>query len=140
MVMEQLTLRPLLSLLAAFSLITLGCGSARTLQSVAVMPAVANAQSFPNGQVPFNATGTFSKPPSPQKLTNMDINWCIGSSQGACVGNINPGATVDSNGVARCVPGFSGTVTILAGKTRSVMMPDGGSQMGVFGSAQLTCP
>ena len=122
------------------SLFTLGCGSSRDLQSVTILPAAANAQNFPNGKVSFTATGTFSRPPSPEKLTSMDVSWCVGDSQGRCVGNINPGITVDSNGVASCVGTFSGTVTVLAGKSKSVMMPDGGSQMGVFGSAQLTCP
>jgi hypothetical protein len=132
--------RPRLLLLLALLFIAVGCGSSRSLQSVSVMPAVADAQNFPDGKVSFTATGTFSKPPSPQKLTGQDVAWCVGSNQGACVGNINPGVIVDSNGLASCAPNFSGTVTILAGKTKSVMMPDAGSQLGVFGSAQLTCP
>jgi hypothetical protein len=138
--MVHRSLRPKLLLLLALSLVALGCGSSRDLKSVAISPAAANAKDFPNGQVAFTATGTFSKPPSPEKLTGMDVSWCVGDSQGRCVGNINPGITVDSNGIASCVSTFSGTATVLAGKTKSVMMPDGGSQMGVFGSAQLTCP
>jgi hypothetical protein len=57
-----------------------------------------------------------------------------------CAGNVNPGATVDQNGVAQCNLNFSGTVTILAGKAMPAMNPDGGSQMTLFGSAQLMCP
>jgi hypothetical protein len=118
-----------------------GCGSSRQLRSVALTPATADAQSFPNGQVPFAANGTFSKPPSPTPLTNKDVVWCVGSSSGACVGNINPGATVDQNGVAKCSPTFAGTATILAGTEPSQgVLPDGGSQLKIFGSAQLTCP
>jgi hypothetical protein len=138
--MVQLTLRPRLSLLVAVSLITLGCGSSRTLQSVSISPATANAQNFPNGKVSFTATGTFSKPPSPQKLTPQDVTWCAGTTMGACAGNINPGATVDQNGVAQCVQNFTGTATIMAGKAMPSMNPDGGAQMTIFGSAQLTCP
>ena len=116
------------------------CGSGRQLQSVALSPASADAQNFPNGQVPFAATGTFSKPPSPVQLTSKDVTWCVGSSNGACAGNIATGATVDQNGVAQCVSGFTGTATILAGTGKASMNPDEGAQLTVFGAAQLTCP
>jgi len=67
--------------------------------------------------------------------------WCMGASDGTCVGNINPGATVDQTGMAQCNPGFVGSATILAGKPSStMMMPDTGQQLKVFGSAKLTCP
>src|SRR5215469_9845286 len=96
----------------------LGCGSGRHLESVTISPQTADAQDFPNGEVPFSATGIFSKPPSPFTLTSKDVTWCVGTNTGACDGLINPGATVDQNGVAKCFPGFSVTLTILAGKMR----------------------
>ncbi len=71
-----------------------GCGSNRQLQSVSLNPASADAKNFPNGQVSFIATGTFSSPPSPQNVTSKDVFWCVGRSNGACVGNVNPGATL----------------------------------------------
>jgi hypothetical protein len=118
-----------------------GCGGSRQLQSVSLSPAAADAQSFPNGQVSFTATGTFSKPPSPATLTSKDVLWCVGSSDGTCVGNAIPGATVDQNGVAQCNAAFTGTAIVLAGKTSSTMgNPDSGPKLVVFGSAQLTCP
>ena len=128
--------------LAILSLFASGCGNSRQLQSVAVSPATANAQNFPNGQVQFSATGTFNKPPSPQPLTAKDVTWCVatGPDTGACAGNINKGAFVDTNGVANCVANFSGTATILAGQAMPSMNPDGGSQLRVFGKAQLVCP
>src|ERR1700674_2249984 len=92
-----------------------GCGSSRQLQSVTLSPASADSRNFPNGQVSFTATGAFSKKPSPVQLTSKDVTWCVGSSSGMCVGNINPGVTVDQNGLAQCLPGFTGTATILAG-------------------------
>jgi hypothetical protein len=117
------------------------CGSGRQLQTVSIAPATADAQNSPSGQVPFVATGTFSDPPSPVTLTSNDVLWCVGSSDGSCVGNINPGATVDQTGLAQCNFGFVGTATILAGTPSSVMMnPDEGSQLKIFGSAKLTCP
>ena len=138
--MRTSTCGPICALLFVTSLLTAGCGSSRQLQSVALSPATANAHDFANGQVPFSATGTFSKPPSPQRLTGSDITWCVGSSAGHCAGNINLGATVDSNGVAKCVPNFSGVATILAGKATPSINPDGESTLSVFGKAQLTCP
>src|ERR1700724_3402925 len=88
------------------ALLTSGCGSSRQLQTVTLNPPTAAAHSFPGGQVPFAASGTFSQPPSPSKLSSKDVQWCIGTSTGACVGNINPGATVDPNGLAQCNAGF----------------------------------
>src|SRR5438309_5242119 len=85
--------------LLLLSLATLSCGSGRQLQSVKLDPPAANSQAQ------FTATGTFSKPPSPVTLTSKDILWCMGSmgsSDGQCVGNANPGGTVDQNGVAHC--------------------------------------
>jgi hypothetical protein len=127
-------------LLSLATLGNLGCGNDRRLQSVALTPAVADAKNFPNGQVQITATGTFSKPPSPVKLTSADISWCVGTSMGSCAGNIATGASVDQNGLAQCVSGFTGTATILAGKATPSMIPDIGSQMTVFGTAQLSCP
>ena len=126
----------------------LGCGNGRQLQGVKLSPATADAQNFPNGQVSFTATGTYNQPPSPVQLTSKDILWCSGgigssgSTTGQCVGNANPGATVDQNGLAQCSPMFVGTVTILAGTEipMSNPMPDSGAQLKIYGSAQLTCP
>jgi hypothetical protein len=124
-----------LVLFAAF--LMSGCGSSRQLQSVTLSPAFADAS---GGQVPFAASGTFSKPPSPVPLTSKDVQWCVGISTGTCGGNINLGATVDQTGVAQCNSGFVGTAIILAGNGGATMNPDGGSQLKIFGSAKLTCP
>jgi hypothetical protein len=130
---------------AAVALLTIapastGCGSSRTLQSVTLTPASADAKNYPNGQVRLVATGTFSKPPSPSPLTSSDVLWCAGAA-GACAGNIMPNVTVDQNGVAQCRPGFVGTATVLAGtKSTAMTMPDGGPQLKVFGAAQISCP
>ena len=130
----------LLSCLLLLLLSTVTCGNNRQLQTVSLNPTAADAHNFPNGQVSFAATGAFSKPPSPVPLTSKDVGWCVGTSGGACAGNINTGATVNQNGVAQCVTGFSGTVTILAGTGGSTSMPDTGSQLKIFGVGQLSCP
>jgi hypothetical protein len=121
--------------LSVLTLGIVGCGTSRELQSVALSPASAV------GHATFTATGTFNRKPSPVQLTNKDLTWCAGSSTGMCIGNINPGITIDQNGSAQCAPSFTGTVTVLAGTPSSAMTnPDGGSQLKVFGTAQLTCP
>jgi len=122
------------------ALATSGCGNSRQLQSIAVSPASADAKAYPNGQVPLTATGTYSKPPSQVQLTSKDVVWCAGVTSGACYGNIAPPVTVDQNGLAKCSPTFVGTATVLAGTSPAVVNPDEGSQLKIFGSAQLTCP
>lgn len=116
-----------------------GCGNSRQLQSVSLTPAVADIQNYSTGVVPFAATGTFSRPPSPAPLTSQDVVWCVGGSTGICAGNIVVGASVDQMGNARCLPGFVGTAAILAGKPTKVTNPDQGSQLKIFGAAQLVC-
>jgi len=123
------------------ALVFSACGSGRQLRTVSLNPPAADAQSFPGGKVPFVATGIFNDSPTTVTLTSKDVMWCMGASDGTCVGNINPGATVDQTGMAQCNPGFVGSATILAGKPSSaMMMPDIGQQLKVFGSAKLTCP
>ena len=137
-----------LPLLLLALLASLSCGSGnRKLQSVTLDPPAADARDFPNGQVQFSATGTFSQPPSPALLTSNDVSWCVGPqtnvmnpTAGVCVGNVVPFATVDQNGLARCNASSQGTVYILAGTPMVSVMPDQGSLLKVFGSAQLTCP
>ncbi len=118
---------------------TLGCGNSK-LTSVTISPATADAQNFPGGQVQFTATGTFSGSSKQVQLKNT--TWCVGSSSGMCNGNIASAATIDGNGLAQCTGGLvaGGTVTILAGTGHSMGNPDGGAQLDVFGTAQLTCP
>jgi hypothetical protein len=122
------------------ALVLSGCGSSRQLQSVSLGPSSADAKNFANGQVSFSAMGTYTKPPSPTPLTSSDVFWCIGDSSGMCNGNIVTGASIDSSGLAQCIAPFSGTVTILAGTSSVPSLPDGGRQLKIFGSAQLTCP
>jgi hypothetical protein len=136
-----------LTILATAAIVLLGCGSSRQLQSVTISPATADAKNFPGGQVPFTATGTFNKPPSPTQLTSQDVVWCYAGQSdianptaGTCAGNIAQYASVDQNGVAQCVPQFQGTVIILAGTGGPSGNPDGGTPLKIFGSAQLTCP
>jgi hypothetical protein len=121
-----------LTLLLAIVTILLACGDTRSLQSVSVSPAAATSQAQ------FNATGAFNHSPISANIT-ATTNWCIGSANGVCDGNINQGATVNA-GSAQCLTGFTGTVTVLAGQAGPMGNPDGGNQLKPFGTAQLTCP
>ena len=114
----------------------LGCGS--HLSSVSLTPGAADAKNFPNGQVQFSATGTYSGSSKVVPLTNL--TWCMGTTTGSCNGNIVSVATVNSSGVAQCLPGTLGTATVLAGSGGQAAHPDAGFNMAVFGSAQITCP
>jgi hypothetical protein len=130
--------RTVLLLVVGFSgLQMLGCGNNK-LASVNLSPTVADAQNFPGGQVQFAATGTYSSSSKVVPLTN--VTWCIGSATGMCNGNIATSASVDGKGLAQCLPGATGTVTVIAGSGGPRPNPDGGYQLGVFGTAQLTCP
>lgn len=127
------------SFLLLVAMTFLACGSNRKLESVTLSPASADAKNSPNGQVPFTATGMYSKPPSPVPLTSNNVFWCVGS-MGTCAGNVNAGASVTQDGVAQCNQNFAGTVTVLAGTSQPTMNPDQGPKLIIFGSAQLTCP
>src|SRR5258708_27906215 len=94
---------------------TLACGSSmnsnRVPESRTIIPATADAQDFPNGQVQFTATGNFSKPPSPAQVTFMFPYSGQRSFMDAGSANI---ATISSSGLAQCISGASGTATIAA--------------------------
>ena len=103
------------------------CGDDRSLQSISITPAVTRSKTQ------FTATGIYNQAPTSVNITNT-VAWCVGSSNGICAGNIVPGATVNA-GLALCIMGFSGNVTILAGQSEAVMMPDTGPTLKPFGSA-----
>lgn len=110
---------------------------ARQLQSIAVTPASANAQNFPNKQVQFTAMGNYSMAPmtgTPQFL------WSIGNPFAKTP--VPVGVTVDMNGLATCTT-FTGTVSIQATAPMDPSMPLSQMTMttsNVAGMAQLTCP
>ena len=117
------------------------CGSSnqnigRVLTSIAVTPQSADAQSSPNGQVVFTATGTFSLPPYTGPLTfvapyagQFVVNNPIGPTIATVVSSGTGTVTV------QCAAGASGTVAITA-----IASANNGSTLVVSGSGQLTCP
>lgn len=123
--------------------ITLACGGgARQVQSITVNPASADAQDYPNGKVPFIATGNYNS--TPTTVTPLQANW------GAASGSVpaNGAVTVDSRGAAQCNVGASGTYTIgawvdlpVTGTPPCPSFAFGAASCNhVLGTATLTCP
>jgi len=125
-------------LVAVLAVQTLGCGAMsstpnRVLQSMTLSPANVDAQTFPSGQVQFTAMGTFSLAPSPAPVPFVapySGTWSVSDSSVA---------TIDQSGVAKCVSGAAGTVTIMATASSNSAH---GTQMStaVSASTKLTCP
>ena len=116
-----------------------GCGAMnssqnRALQSIAVTPASADAQTFAMGQVPFTATGTFSEPPSP-----APISFAAPYSGGWLVSDTKI-ATINQSGTAQCVPGATGTVTVTAKASANSGTGTQNMSVAVAGTATLKCP
>lgn len=122
---------PILALLLA--VVATGCGSSpRTLQSVVASPASADAQTFPNGKVQFTPTGIFNK--APTHVTPLPV--CSAPNSGAtCITAWSTSdvriATIDQSGVASCLPGQSGAVTIEVAIVGDLPLTN---------VAKLTCP
>jgi len=125
-------------LLVLVAAIALACGSSpRTLQSVSLSPATADAQGIP---VQFTATGYYNNPPSPVK--SLAVTW------GACYqGQATTAVTVSTSGLARCGIGAVGTYTVWAFAPTGVRAcPALSTNCGgtpvctITGTAQLTCP
>lgn len=123
-----------LALVALALMLLSNCGD--DLTSIKINPTVADAKNFHDGKVQFTATGTFGGSSNPVPLPN--VNWCVGTTTGFCYGNINAGGTIDGNGLASCTGNRA--VTILAGRSSSIGMPDRGIQLDTFGTATLICP
>lgn len=133
-----------IALLAATST-GLACSniSPRRLQSISVSPATADAQSAPNGQVQFTATGTYNT--QPITVTPLQANWGTADQNGGTTTAV----TINANGLAQCAAGASGVYSIGAwdlidtsvGVTCASVGPFGEPGCNaVLGTAQLTCP
>jgi hypothetical protein len=124
--------------LVGFALLSCGSNSSSmmgpALQSITLAPATANAQTYPNGQVPFVATGSYIDPV--RKLTPQPAVW------GVCQQNApTTEVTVSKTGVAACVMGATGTYTVFAyDMTNCNALTACGGGCTIVGTAQLTCP
>ena len=126
-------------LLAVFAVMSIGCSSMnsmsnRVLQSMVISPATADAQSSPSGQVQFSAMGTFSMAPSPAPVP------FVAPYSGSWATSDLSVATIDQHGLAMCVAGASGTVTVSATASSNAGMGTQNMSTAVSGTAKLTCP
>lgn len=133
----------LIALLTALATVISSCSSSgpdsgRVLYSITVTPATADAQTFPNGQVTFTASGMFSVAPSPAPLTFAAPY----AGQFLVANPTNPPetiATVVSTGnstvTVQCASGATGTVSVVASA-----FANNGTNTVITGSAQLICP
>jgi hypothetical protein len=115
------------------------CGGAvanlRVLQAITVTPAKADAPS--SEKVQFRAKGTYNL--APMTVDPLPaVVWTVGRSDFS-EAPVPAIATVDQNGLAKCLPGASGTIQIFANAAKE---PDQPYQIHNFtsGAAELTCP
>jgi hypothetical protein len=126
-----------LILSTALSIACSGCGANsspnRVLLSMSITPAVADAATSASRQVQFTATGTFSRPPSPDAVPFVapySGSWLVSNPKAA---------TITQTGLASCPPGGSGIVTVTAVASANSAGP-GAMSTAVSGTAKLTCP
>jgi len=147
-------------LLGLVACITLACGSdpgsdpqqnSRTIQSITISPASADGQDYPDGKVPFVATGHYNSPPT--TVTPLQANWGAESEQVVngieTFGPANGAVLVGGTGVAQCAAGASGTYAVVAWNLQIPNVPANCNTINsigepgcdaVQGTAQLTCP
>jgi len=137
MTRREVILISVLTLGAVLVSFATACGSSpapnRILNSIAVTPTAADAQNFPSGQVQFVATGSFTMPPSPAPVP------FTAPYSGSWLSSSPNMATINPSGLAQCLPGTAGTVTITA-IASSNSAPGGAMSTAVSGTAALTCP
>jgi hypothetical protein len=134
-------------LLAVAASITFSCGAGskptRVIQSLNVSPGSADAKDYPNGEVPFVATGIYNA--APAMVTPLQSTWAVVNQNGEQTTDI----LINANGVAHCAAGASGVYNV--GAWVAITPPPGatcnvssayGNPCGdsVLGVAQLRCP
>jgi hypothetical protein len=132
--------------------VELSCGGgSRQLQSISVSPASADAQNYPQGQVPFVATRHYNS--SPASVTPLKANWA-GISEFTVNGMltyrpVTDAISVNNTGVAHCAAGALGTYAVVAWDLQDPTLKVGCASMTDFGEpgcnaaqaiAQLICP
>jgi len=136
-------MRNLQSMVAGFTLpllvsAGLSCGTGMSNKagdpqprSITLSPSSADAQTYTDGQVPFQATGHYADKSVPQP-----VRW------GVCQNGMSTTAvTVTQTGVAQCTAAAKGVYTVFGYEMTecNVLSACGGGCM-IVGTAQLTCP
>ncbi len=123
-----------LALLGSVGAQILGCSSgmntvaSRRLQTITLTPATATGHDTSDGQVQFVATGSFTSAPTP--VTPLQASSWLISDAGI--------ATVNSTGLAQCLAGTMGRVTVKAVASSGSDMVS--TSTAVTGTAQFSCP
>jgi len=110
----------------------------RVLTSISVSPSTADAQNFPNGQVTFTATGTFSLPPLSSPISPSapyNGSFVVDNPAGQTIANIVSTDAGLGTITVQCAAGAIGDVEVTASGSAN-----NGTSIVVTGSAQLTCP
>jgi hypothetical protein len=110
------------------------------LQSIAISPGTADAKSYPNGQVQFTATGTYSDGTQVKPLTAL---WTPGIPWALDPQNAWPALQMNDTGLVSCGKALSSTYTIYAAAPLDPHFPVSKMTMGtpqLTATAQLTCP
>lgn len=110
----------------------------RILYSISVTPATADAKDFPNGQVVFTASGSYSLAPSPAPLTFMAPyagEFIVANPTNPPAEIASVVSTGNSTVTVACESGASGTVAVVASASAN-----NGTDTVITGSAELTCP
>ena len=115
------------------------CGTGQgQLQSISLSPATADAQDYPDGQVPFTATGHYVNPT--HTITPQSATWVACQQSGP----ITTEVSLSQGGVAQCAIGAAGTYSINAWDTNKIepcaINACGILVCAIVGTAQLTCP
>jgi hypothetical protein len=115
----------------------LGCGSTpRRITSLTINPAVADAQSYPTGQVQYSAIANYNHSPSAGPIE--PALWAIKAT-----GNVQ--GTISQSGVAQCSAGAAGTFIVIAWAIADPQIPQTNHNLlnakkVAVGIAQLNCP
>lgn len=132
---------PGMLLLVTLLFLTISCGSNsnsnRLLQSIAVTPSSADARNYPNGQVRFTATGTFTIPPSPDVLTFSEPYSGSFMVDDPTIATIISGS--GGTAAVQCAAGASGSTHVTAAAC-AYANGTAVTCVTVRGSAILNCP
>ncbi len=127
----------LLSLTGCNGFVFFSSSNGRLLIVVNVDPSIADPINFPGNQVQFSASGTFSTAPTVENPL-PSVTWTVDHSA-FDTGPASGHASIDQNGLARCSPGFSGTVQVFATAPANPSLGLSPSNA-TIGTAQMMCP
>ena len=134
--MRKLSVSLAALLLVGTATSVVACGNTRRLKSITINPASADARDFPNGQIQFTASGTYT---DGSKVNPLGVVWSGGQPWTLMPWIIQ----LDSNGLASCGNAQPGTYTVFATAPLDPTFPLSKMNMStpqLTTTAQVTCP